>query len=103
MVKNNCLTKKLLKKIKSRVLNKTIKNITKRFSIEPNKFLSYDELYSIDCGNDLLKYYKKFKKNIEIKEKPELINSLKKLRKQTENNIGLKNINHFLKIFKRSF
>ena len=102
MVNNNCLTKKILKKIKTRNLNKTIKNISKRFSIEPNKYLSYDELYTIGCKNDILNYYKKFKINIEKQQNPELIKKFKKMRDNVEYEIGLKNIKYFLKIFKNN-
>ena len=51
ILKNKCLTKKLINKIKNRVLNKTKKNIKNIIKESPEKFLTKNELYNLNCGN----------------------------------------------------
>ena len=62
-LKEKCLTKKLLSKVKSRILNKTKKNIKNIIKYEPEKYLTSEELYNLDCGkdyNDIINHYNKF-------------------------------------------
>ena len=53
-IKYNCLNNKTIKKIKNRLLtkNKTIKNMKYIIKNHIEKYLTVDELYSIDCKNE---------------------------------------------------
>ena len=52
-IKYNCLNNKTIKKIKNRILtkNKTIKNVKYVIKNHIEKYLTVDELYSIDYKN----------------------------------------------------
>ena len=65
-LKENCLTKKLLSKVKPRILNKTKKNIKNIIKYEPEKYLTSEELYNLDCGNDYNDIIKKSDNNIKL-------------------------------------
>ena len=97
--KKRCITKKIFKIAKHRMINKT-KKAKKYFKMElqdnPTKFLTIDELYNQPCNskNDILKYIKTFSFNKSKYHKKYLprIQELKQIRKQCIQYLGKKNI-----------
>ena len=109
-IKIDCISNKTIKKIRKRILgkNKTIKQIKHILKINPEKYLTVDELYHVSCKNkynDIYKLFDRLSYNEERQGKQKyktILFELNKLKNDVISNIGNKNIQKFIKLFNKS-